>query len=90
MKNLTFKILLLVITAVIIFAGCDKNEGLLGSHNSVNPDGLIKDYKVIVIDSCEYIMYDASIGYSGYGFLTHKGNCKFCAERRKKELELLK
>ena len=30
-----------------------------------------------VIDSCEYITW-------GQG-LAHKGNCKFCAERRKKE-----
>lgn len=29
-------------------------------------------------DSCEY--------YPSYG---HKGNCKFCAERRKKELDCL-
>ena len=32
-----------------------------------------------IIDSCEYIL-----GYKEY---THKGNCKYCAERRKKERE---
>jgi uncharacterized protein YcfL len=32
----------------------------------------------ITQDSCEY--------YPSYG---HKGNCKFCAERRKKELDSL-
>ena len=35
-------------------------------------------YEIVVIDSCEYIHIqngDASWG-------THKGNCKFCAERR--------
>ena len=25
----------------------------------------------------------------GYGYLAHKGNCRFCAERRKQELEVL-
>ena len=31
---------------------------------------------VVVIDSCEYISY-------GHG-LAHKGNCKYCEERKKK------
>lgn len=41
---------------------------------------------VITIDSCEYLYIDnpeSSIG----GSLSHKGNCKYCAERRKKEIE---
>ena len=35
------------------------------------------EYEVVEIDSCEYV----------YGFyrLAHKGNCKYCTERRKKE-----
>ena len=37
--------------------------------------------QVVVIDSCEYIK-------CGYG-LTHKGNCKFCEERRRQEKEVL-
>ena len=38
-------------------------------------------YYVTTIDDCEYIR-------SGNHF-AHKGNCKFCAERRKKEQEEL-
>lgn len=34
-------------------------------------------YSTIMIDSCEYIVWNQG--------LAHKGNCKFCAERRKKE-----
>lgn len=34
-----------------------------------------------VIDSCEYIGY---VNAFSHDFLTHKGNCKFCAERSKK------
>ncbi len=37
----------------------------------------LSQYHLVVIDSCEYIA-------SSYA-LAHKGNCKFCAERRKKE-----
>lgn len=34
-------------------------------------------------DDCEYIYV------SDYATLTHKGNCRFCKERRQKELEEL-
>jgi len=54
---------------------CDDNQGALGWHNKVNPDGLKTSYKTIEIEGCEYIMYDAGMGYSGNGFLAHKGNC---------------
>ena len=37
-------------------------------------------YNVEVIDSCEYLVRHS--GYSGY--MAHKGNFKFCEERRKK------
>lgn len=36
-------------------------------------------YSTIVIDSCEYI--------EAFNRLAHKGNCKFCAERRRKEIK---
>lgn len=45
--------------------------------------GLLNESHVVIIDSCEYISYNG-----GYG-LAHKGNCKFCAERRRKEQEEL-
>ena len=41
-----------------------------------------KDYAVILIDSCEYIVKSSGDGYQGYGYMAHKGNCKFCKERR--------
>ena len=44
-------------------------------------DEQVKQYiSIVTIDSCEYIEYD-------YGVLTHKGNCKYCAERTKKLLK---
>lgn len=38
--------------------------------------------ETIVFDSCEYIGYVS--GFTDTSFLTHKGNCKFCKERNKK------
>ena len=39
----------------------------------------------LTFDSCEYVFKTA--GFKG--FLAHKGNCKFCAERRKQEIREL-
>ncbi len=46
--------------------------------------------RVVVIDSCEYLIGKNRFGDAGYGYLSHKGNCKYCAERRKRELQKLK
>ena len=75
--------LMIIAILTTILVSCDSNQGFMGDSNSVNIEGLINDHKVIVIDSCEYIVYDATKGYSGYGFMAHKGNCRFCEERRK-------
>ena len=69
------KIILLAITALMM-VGCDYQ----------NPDGSYDTSKsltmeTIVIDSCEYI--------AGYYRLAHKGNCRFCAKRRQKEMKEL-
>ena len=37
--------------------------------------------ETVIIDSCEYII--------GYYRLAHKGSCKYCKERRQKELKEL-
>lgn len=39
------------------------------------------DYETMVIDSCEYIVCIKNGKYTMFS-LTHKGNCKFCEERR--------
>ena len=43
--------------------------------------------RVVVIDSCEYLIGCECCPYQGFGYMSHKGNCKYCAERRKRELE---
>ena len=72
------KLILLVLTTLMM-VGCNsmKKEYNRSYEN---------DYETIYVDGCEYIRekfyhYDAP--------LTHKGNCKFCAERRIKELDSL-
>jgi len=74
------KKLFVLITLCMAFASCDVQEQTNGqsfydhidhSYDKKLPVG----YKVIVLDSCEYI-------HRGND-LVHKGNCKYCEERRK-------
>jgi uncharacterized protein YcfL len=67
------KIILLALTALIM-VGCVEHY----KETKIN-----SDYSVRVIDSCEYIVL------SGVGVKAHKGNCRFCEERRQKELKEL-
>ena len=66
------KIILLALSAVMM-VGCGFKK---------QPDyQRIDKWQIMELDSCEYIQAD---GYHGY---VHKGNCRFCKERRKKELK---
>lgn len=65
------KIILLTLTILVMIGCLDKKDS-----NGVS-------YKVVVVDSCEYLN-DGSFSVVG-----HKGNCRFCKERRQKELEEL-
>lgn len=71
------KIILLALTALMM-VGCisDQEEAKIYEN-----DG----FATLTYDNCEYTFKTA--GYKG--FLAHKCNCKFCAERRNKELEEL-
>lgn len=70
------KIILLELTALMM-AGCaEKRTQPIELH----------EMNTYIVDSCEYVGRCIS-GQSG--ILAHKGNCRFCAERRKQELELL-
>lgn len=68
------KIILLALTTLMM-VGCGDYEGK--NQKSVTFTG----YSDVEIDSCQYII--------GYMVLAHKGNCRFCKERRQKELEEL-
>ena len=75
------KIILLTLTALMM-VGCD-----MRTQNEIEEQERLNGFIIVVIDSCEYLK-DGS-GYQGYGYFAHKGNCRFCKERRQKELEEL-
>lgn len=75
------KIILLALTAFVM-VGCMKRKD--------NGEPIVSDYYrqhsvdnpyLQVLDSCEYIRWNSA--------MAHKGNCRFCKERRQKELEEL-
>ena len=71
------KKLILLVFATLVMVGCDGYNS--NSNIDTKTEGGI--YGTIIIDSCEYIR--------GYRQLAHKGNCRFCKERRQKELKEL-
>ena len=70
------KIILLALVALMMVGCAEKSTQPIELH----------EMNTYIIDSCEYV--GRGIG-SQAGILAHKGNCKFCAERRKQELEAL-
>ena len=62
---------------------------MVGCFNEKNPDGTYTtttEQRTYILDSCEYIGY---LGTGSGDVIAHKGNCRFCKERRQKELEEL-
>lgn len=77
------KIILLALTALMM-AGCVyKTEAEIEEAERLN------GFNIMIVDSCEYLKSKEGSGYLGYGFFAHKGNCRFCKERRQKELKEL-
>jgi hypothetical protein len=68
------KLLTMLAFSAILIACAETN-----ADGSIKLDEGIDNPSTRVIDSCEYIVW-------GHG-LAHKGNCKFCAERRRNELK---
>jgi hypothetical protein len=91
-ENLILQIVLILSVVGGIIIGCSKKpEPIPKDGDKIENYGIYSDlvketsgrgYKIIVIDSCEYIYAWFGGGYGG-GSLTHKGNCKFCKERLK-------
>ena len=95
------KIILLTLTALMM-VGCNTrteeqryNDYLKEQNEAkrqIEHQNRWKGYSVIIVDSCEYIvkMIDVAPGSrtaTQSGYLAHKGNCRFCAERKKQELK---
>lgn len=82
MKAMKKIILLAFVTLMMV--GCEyKTDAEIEEEKRLN------GFNIVVCDSCEYIEKSDQVGYFGYGYLAHKGNCRFCAERRKQELKEL-
>jgi hypothetical protein len=77
-----------VLLVAVIFCGCQQetiNKAEQGYGDKKAIEIFIGvNYQIVEIDSCEYIIGRDNGGYNGGYFLSHKGNCKFCAERSKK------
>lgn len=69
------KLILLALISLMMVGCCDKTT------NNIPIGGGLHDAHLYDIDSCEYIVWA--------GGLAHKGNCRFCKERRQKELKKL-
>ena len=79
----------LLITTVV-FCGCrepaKQKENIISAKRidihwfDENGGGSEEQFTVITIDGCEYLLAN----YDRSRMITHKGNCKFCAERNKK------
>ena len=69
-----FKTFASVLLVAVIFCGCDN-----GANGDKIPLGNVT-IQSIEYDGCEYVYLRR---YSSVT-ITHKGNCKFCAERSKK------
>lgn len=66
---------ILFIFALLMLTACNETRK---TKTIDNVSGTAFD--VIEVDSCEYII--GSAGYKGY--MAHKGNCKYCEQRRTK------
>lgn len=77
------KIIIFALTALMM-VGCMENK------EEINKNMFTDDYILKEIDSCEYFMVHVSSYFNGGNYLpVHKNNCRFCEERRQKELEEL-
>jgi hypothetical protein len=71
-----------VLLVAVIFCGCDEIDRAEERSKIFKTAVEVNGYQISIIefDSCQYLI--SGVGYSQ--MMTHKGNCKFCAERSKK------
>ena len=77
------KIILLALTTLMMM-GCYQAKA-----NHDKQIDLVGDYRIntIVYQGCEYVVMGSNS--KTHSVITHKGNCKYCKERREKELKEL-
>jgi hypothetical protein len=72
------KKLLILILAISLYGCLDEEKIVPVPESKSNPlsDASYVEYKIVLIDSCEYIFGHDNGTYNGGYFLSHKGNCK--------------
>lgn len=80
MKTMTKCTLLAAAAACTMLTGCDSEEDIQ-EYKRKEIKRLCEDLKVIKYDGCEYVLYKPDHFES---LFTHKGNCKYCEQRRSK------
>jgi hypothetical protein len=88
------KKLILLLTLAFVICGCSTDITKTDTEQSrPNDENRTLSPKIVLIDSCEYIECHSLGGTQTMlwkePIFIHKGNCKYCAERRKKEQEEL-
>lgn len=81
------KIILLALSTLVM-AGCDENDlkkKVTHATESIKNRPLLTSGMIVTLDSCQYVVCNA---YGGWAYI-HHNNCRFCKERRQKELEEL-
>ena len=92
LKSIYTNAFVYLLLVAVLFCGCETGEPGIQKEKIIsakridiqwfdeNGSNRIEEFTIITIDSCEYLLarYDRS------RMITHKGNCKFCAERSKK------
>ena len=68
-----------LILIAFIFFGCNEVNTPIKNSGFVISEGT-DPLRLVEIDSCEYLYAD----WGNASLLTHKGNCKFCVERKTK------
>lgn len=77
------KIILLALTALMM-VGCNVEIREPRQKEEKEEQPIFEWHnQVVIIDSCEYISEETR------GLVEHKGNCRFCKERRQKELKYI-
>ena len=81
-KKIMKKLMLIGFAIIMALTICDCSY-----KPTTNPLSGLDDAncRIVTVDSCEYI--HRYFRGAQYGFLVHKGNCRFCRERRQKEIQ---
>ena len=81
----TIKKIILLTLAALTMLGCVYEAK---AYHDKQID-LVSDYNLSTIEykGCEYVVMQSH--WKQHGTMVHKGNCRFCKERKKKELEEL-